>query len=401
MDREMTAQQQDYMSRMETIYEQKLKPYLEEWDAMGGAQVAVRMPEPWMDFWTALRDNDFTGLRIPKKYGGPELDLYTVGLLIEHACYISRSGSWSQLFTQNDCPTEMLRQVGTEDQRERYLGRMREGGMAAALSTEPLPGAGLDPRTTQCVATRDGDHYILNGQKWFGAFNDRGPFGNNFSYAIVRTGTSGEAEELSMFLIDNDNPGLILGREGNQVGIRIQPRWESRLENCRVHKGDCLGGVGNGFRTMMVFTTMVNAEFSPFSVGIARAAIDYTADYLKNRVVFGKPVSDNQGIYFELADLAINTEAGRLLCFEALATYDRDPLAARRLATASKVFNGLNGIDVTNKCFLMFGGRSFEKGEGHPLERLIRDALASTLGRGFNLERRYFAETLLQKKLPL
>ncbi len=133
MDRELTAQQQDYMSRMESIYEQKLKPYLEEWDAMGGAQVAVRMPEQWVDFWAALRDNDFTGLRIPKKYGGPELDLYTVGLLIEHACYISRSGSWSQLFTQNDCPTEMLRQVGTEAQRERYLGRMREGGMAVTV----------------------------------------------------------------------------------------------------------------------------------------------------------------------------------------------------------------------------------------------------------------------------
>jgi alkylation response protein AidB-like acyl-CoA dehydrogenase len=401
MERELTPQQRDYLARVDRIYEEKLKPYLEEWDAMGGAQVAVRMPGPWVDFWTALRDNDFTGLRIPRAYGGPELDLYTVGLLIEHACFISRSGSYSQLFTQNDCPTEMLRQVGTEDQRQRYFRRMREGGLAAALSTEPLPGAGLDPGATQCLAIQDGDYYLLNGQKWFAACNDRGPFGKNFSYAIVKTDPDRGAEGLSMFLISNDNPGLILGREGNQVGIRIQPRWESRLENCRVHKDDCLGGVGNGFRTMMVFTTMVNAEFSPFSVGIARAAIDYTADYLKKRLVFGKPVADNQGIYFELADLAINTEAGRQLCFEALALYDRDPRAARRLATASKVFNGLNGINVTNKCFLMFGGRSFEKGEGHPLERLVRDALASTLGRGFNLERRYFAETLFQKKLPL
>ena len=273
--------------------------------------------------------------------------------------------------------------------------------MGAALSTEPLPGRGVDPGLTQVTAVRDGDYYILNGQKWFGAFNDKGPFGKNFSYAIVKTAPAKGVEGISMFLIDNNNPGLLLGREGNQVGIRIQPRWESRLENCRVHRDDLLGGEGNGLRTMMHFTTMVNAEFSPFSVGIARAALDYTVEYLKKRVVFGKSVAENQAIYYDLADMSISIEAGRLLCYEALALYDKDEKAARRLVTASKVYNGLNSINVTTKCFLHFGGRSFEKGEGHPMDRLHRDSLAATLGRGFNLERRYVAEQLLQRPLPL
>jgi len=183
------------------------------------------------------------------------------------------------------------------------------------------------------------------------------------------------------------------------VGMRVFPRWEVSLKDCVVPVVNRVGKEGGGGYTNIKQMNEGYVGVAAQAVGIALGCLDYTLDYTKNRVVFGSPISDYQGIHYVLADMAVGCEAGDIMGYKAALAHDADSPDAGKISVQAKLFTSDMVLDVTTKAMKIFAGRAYERGEGHPIERLWRDSIMWQLLRTGNLDRRGVAQWALGKKL--
>jgi alkylation response protein AidB-like acyl-CoA dehydrogenase len=270
----------------------------------------------------------------------------------------------------------MIDCFGDQDQRQRLLPEMtRLDVIASYCLTEPS--AGSDAAALRTKASRDGDHYVLNGTKAFisgGGASDR--------YVVMaRTGGEG-AGGISCFVVDKGTPGLSFGANERKMGWHSQPTSMVHFDNVRVPAINRIGEEGQGFRFAMAGLDGGRLNIGACSLGPASIALELARDYMKTRQAFGRAIAGFQGLQFKLADMATELEAARLMIRHAAAKLDQKAADATMHCAMAKRFATDTGFRVVNDALQIFGGYGYLC--DYPLERLLRDTRVHQILEGTN-----------------
>jgi alkylation response protein AidB-like acyl-CoA dehydrogenase len=259
-------------------------------------------------------------------------------------------------------------------QKEKFLKPLSRGDVIGAFAmTEPH--AGSDPVRQSTTAVRKGDAYIINGTKRFITS------GRNAGLVIVTAITDEKQRHhgISVFIVEKDTPGFIVGKEENKMGLRASDTTDLILNDCIVPAENRLGNEGDGFKIAMKALDGGRIGIAAQSVGVAQAAFDAAVKYAKKREQFGRPISKFQGLRWIIADMATEIEAARQLMLSAAAMKDRGEKIIAQ-ASMAKLFASEMVNRVTAKALQMHGGYGFIK--DYPVERFYRDARVFTIYEG-------------------
>jgi len=271
----------------------------------------------------------------------------------------------------------MIDIFGSEEQRRKFLPPLISmDKLASYCLTEP--GAGSDAAALRTRAIRDGDHYVLNGQKQFisGAGNER-----DFYVVMARTGDDG-AKGVSTFLIEGGTSGLKFGANERKMGWNAQPTRAVILDDCRVPAANRLGEEGVGFKIAMAGLDGGRLNIGACSLGGAQSALEMALVYMSERKAFGKRLDEFQALQFRLADMTTELEAARTLLWRAAAALDAKAPDATRLCAMAKRFATDTGFGVANSALQMFGGYGYLADYG--VEKIVRDLRVHQILEGTN-----------------
>ncbi|BBP92915.1 acyl-CoA dehydrogenase [Bacillus safensis] len=260
------------------------------------------------------------------------------------------------------------------NKKENYLKPLAKGQKIGAYALTES-GSGSDAGGMKTTAVKAGSEYVLNGAKIFitnGGIAD---------YYIVFAVTDQEASSrnTTAFIVEKETLGFSVGKKESKLGIRSSPTTEIRFEDCRIHERNRLGQEGEGFKIAMMTLDGGRNGIAAQAVGIAQGALDAAVDYAKERKQFGKPIIQQQGIAFKLADMATAIEASRLLTYQA-AWLETKGLPYGKESAMSKLFAGDTAMKVTTEAVQIFGGYGYTK--DYPVERYMRDAKITQIYEG-------------------
>lgn len=316
----------------------------------------------------------FAGVYVGEEYGGSGLSRLEAALVFE--ALSAGCTSTAAYLTIHNMASWMIDSFGNEIQRAKFLpSLMRMDMMASYALTEP--GSGSDAAAMRSRATRDGDHYVLNGSKAFIS----GAGHSDLYVAMVRTGDAG-AGGVSCFLIEKDTPGLSFGANERKMGWNSQPTAQVIFEDCRVPVENLLGEEGDGFKFAMKGLDGGRLNIAACSLGTAQRAFDKALAYAGEREQFGNRISDFQAIQFKLADMATELQAARLMLYDAArALDDNDPERTKRSAMAKRFVTD-TGFNVANEALQIHGGYGYL--QDYEVERMVRDLRVHQILEGTN-----------------
>ena len=307
----------------------------------------------------------FMGTYVPERYGGAGLDTVSNVLIIEEinrAC----ASTGVALCTHISLAVDPILRHGSDAQKEKYLPRLARGERLGCFALSE-PAAGSDAAAMRTTARRDGDAWILNGTKNF-ITN-----GSVASLAIVfaQTDASLKHKGIAAFIVEKETPGFSVGKLERKLGIRGSDTAQLIFQNARVPAANLLGEVGQGFKIALSTLDGGRISIAAQAVGIARACLEDSLAYAKQREAFGKKVADFQAIQWMLADMATEIDAARLLTWRAAALKDagEDHVLA---AAEAKLFASDVAVKASRDCVQIFGGYGYLK--DFPAERHYRDA---------------------------
>jgi alkylation response protein AidB-like acyl-CoA dehydrogenase len=265
---------------------------------------------------------------------------------------------------------------GSDEQRRRWLSQLCAMDLLASYCLSE-PGAGSDAAGLATRAMRDGDAYVLNGQKQFIS----GAGASDLYLVMTRTGGEG-ASGISAFLVAGDTPGLSFGANERKMGWNAQPTRAVIFENVRVPAANRLGAEGTGFKIAMTGLDGGRLNIAACSLGGAQSALDKTLAYMSNRKAFGRRLDEFQALQFRLADMATQLEASRALLWHAAAALDRKDNEATRLAAMAKRFVTDACFEVANQALQLHGGYGYLSEYG--IEKIVRDLRVHQILEGTN-----------------
>jgi acyl-CoA dehydrogenase len=318
------------------------------------------IPETIID--TAWRMG-FTSSSIPEDCGGPGGDrsAITGSLIAEELAWGDLSMAMHIL-----CPALFaypVLEMGTETQRSKYLPLFCGEKYKAATAALTEPRFGFDPCSLSTVARLDGNEYVLNGQKCYV------PLAAEADWLLIYAAENGTSQA---FVVEKRAKGLEVGEREKNMGIRALATYEISLIDCRIPKENRLGGQkGHDFNRIM---NRSRVALSAMAVGVAKAAMEYSRDYAKERVAFGEPIASRQAIAFMLAEMAIEIDATRLMTWEAAWKLDRNEEATKE-ASLTKAYADDMVLMATDRGVQILGGHGYVR--EHPVELWLRN------GRGF------------------
>lgn len=326
-----------------------------------------------MDIFHKMAELGLTGIPWPEEYGGIGSDYLAYVIAVEELSRVCASTGVT-LSAHTSLAGWPVYKFGTEEQKQKYLRPMAEGTKIGAYGlTEPSSGS--DAGAMKTTAKLDGDDYVLNGSK---IFITNGGIADIYVVFAV-TDQSGKRPETTAFIVEKDYPGFSVGKKEEKLGIRSSPTTEIIFDNCRVPKENMLGELGDGFKIAMKTLDGGRNGIAAQAVGIAQGALDAAVDYAKEREQFGKPIIANQGIGFKLADMATETEASRLLTYQA-AWLESNDLPYGKASAMAKLKAGDTAMKVTTDAVQVFGGYGYTK--DYPVERYMRDAKITQIYEG-------------------
>ncbi|HIX32316.1 MAG TPA: acyl-CoA dehydrogenase [Firmicutes bacterium] len=320
------------------------------------------------------------GIYFPKEYGGAGSDVLGYVMAVEEMSKVCGTTGVILSAHTSLCAAPIF-ENGTEEQKQKYLPKLCSGEWLGAFGlTEP--GAGTDAQGQQTVAVLDesGENYILNGSKIFIT---------NAGYAdvfvvIAVTGTvinkrGRKEKEISAFIVERTDPGFSIGKHEKKMGIRGSSTCELVFEDCVIPKDRMLGKKGKGFQLAMKTLDGGRIGIAAQALGIAEGAIDETVKYTKERMQFGKRISQFQNTQFQLADMQAKTQAAQYLVYAAACKkQNHEPYSAD--AAMAKLFAAETASDVTRRCLQLFGGYGYTR--EYPIERMMRDAKITEIYEG-------------------
>ncbi|HET8912867.1 MAG TPA: acyl-CoA dehydrogenase [Ktedonobacteraceae bacterium] len=341
---------------------------------------------PW-DMKELLAQQDILGMPFPTEFGGiGSTELALVTAIEELSRHCATTGLLLAVQHLGSTPITL---AGNDDQKRRYFPRLATGEWMAAFGLTEA-GSGSDAAAMQTMAVRKGDKYILNGSKRFITNGGIAQVNSVFAITDRASGTRG----ISAFIVDKDFPGFSVGRIEEKMGIKGSQTAELIFENCEVPVENLLGREGDGFKIAMMTLDRTRPGIGAQAVGIAQGALDLAVNYAKERVQFNKPIAENQGIQFMLADMALKVEASRLLVYNVAEMIDRGDKNFSKYSAMAKLFASDSAMDVTNDAIQVLGGYGYMK--EYPAERMMRDAKITQIYEGTNqIQRLVIARALL------
>ncbi|MCR8978296.1 acyl-CoA dehydrogenase [Brevibacillus laterosporus] len=330
-----------------------------------------------------------TGIPWDEKYGGAGADYLSYVLAVEELSRVDASIGVT-LSAHVSLASWPIYKFGTEEQKQTFLRPLAEGKkMGAYCLTEA--GSGSDSAGMRTTAVRDGDHYVLNGNKIF--ITNAGEAEIYIVFAV--TNPELKHKGVTAFILEKDMPGFSMGKKEKKLGIRSSLTLEVIMEDVRVPVANRLGEEGQGFKIAMMTLDGGRNGIAAQALGIAQGAFEHAVSYAKERIQFGKPIATLQAIQFKLADMATQIEAARLLTYQAAWLEDKG-LPYGKASAMSKVFAGDIAMQVTTEAVQVFGGYGYTR--EYPVERFMRDAKITQIYEGTNEIQRVVISNLLLKE---
>lgn len=325
----------------------------------------------------ALRDAaalGLAGIYCGEEHGGSGLGRLDSTIIFEELASACPSTA-AYISIHNMCAW-MIDSFGNDALRAKFVPRlMTMEHFASYCLTEP--GAGSDAASLGSTAVRDGDHYVLNGSK---AFISGGSAADVY-VCMVRTGEDGP-KGISCIVVEKDSPGLSFGKLEKKLGWNSQPTAAVIFEDCRVPVENLVGAEGDGFAIAMKGLDGGRLNIGACSVGGARACLDASRDYMKDRKQFGQPLADFQALQFRLADMATELESARLMIHRAAWMLDNNAHGTTVAAAMAKRVATDTGFDVVNQALQLHGGYGYLK--EFPIQRYLRDLRVHQILEGTN-----------------
>ena len=327
---------------------------------------------PW-DVRRALAEADILGLPFEEQYGGTGTGTLMLQLAVEEIAKASASSAL--ILMVHELGTLPIQLFGTDEQKQRILPRCASGEWSPAFCLSE-PEAGSDPAGMRTSAVLDGDEWVINGQKnWI---TNAGVA----DFYVVFAKTDRESRRITAFIVESDRPGFDPGPLEHKLGIRGSPTGSPSFTDVRVPAENVIGEVGRGLAVALGTLERTRLGAAAQAVGIAQGATDYANEYAKERIAFGKPINQLQGIQFKLADMETKTAAARELLYKACAMADRGDPALAKYTSMAKLFASDVAMEVTVEAVQVLGGYGYVN--DYPLERMMRDAKITQIYEGTN-----------------
>jgi butyryl-CoA dehydrogenase len=378
MDFELTEAQRMFLQTAREVADKEIAPIAEKVDELG------QFPAETIG---KLGELGFMGVAVPEAYGGAGADTVSYVVALEE---VSRACASHGVImsVNNSLYCDPILTYGTEEQKQRFLNPVASGKAIGCFCLSE-PNAGSDAANQETTARREGESYILNGSKNF-ITN-----GNEAEYAIVFASINRELKHkgICAFIVERGTPGFRVARVEKKVGIRGSSCAQLTFENCRIPADNLLGKEGEGFKIALHTLDGGRIGIAAQALGIARASLEASLDYAKQRVQFGKPIAANQAIQFMLADMATELDAARLLTLNAALLKDQGVRHTKESSMA-KLFASEVAMRSSIKGVQIFGGYGYMM--DYPVQRFMRDAKITEIYEGTSeVQRMVIAHALL------
>jgi len=359
-----TENQQMIAEMIRSFGEKHIKPHMMEWDESQEFPVQL---------FKELGKLGLMGVLVPEEYGGAGFGYFEYVTAITELSKIDGSIGLSMAAHNSLCTGHIL-SFGNEEQKKRWLPKLATAEWIGAWGlTEPNTGS--DAMRMMTTAVQDGDYWVINGAKCWITHGKS----SQVAVVMVRTGELLDSHGMTAFVIEKGTPGFTHGRKENKLGMRASETTELLFDNCRVHKDNVLGKVGDGFIQAMKILDGGRISIASLSLGIAKGAYEAALKYSKEREQFGKPISDFQGISFKLADIATEIAAAELLTFRAADLKNQGKPVTTESAMA-KYYASEVAVRASVEGVQIFGGYGYTK--DFPAEKYYRDSKLCTIGEG-------------------
>jgi alkylation response protein AidB-like acyl-CoA dehydrogenase len=376
----LTEEQRDFRAAVRQLAEERIAPRAAEVDREG------------IFSWDSFKDcvaMDLPGMSIPVEYGGSGADHVTQAIMVEELARVC--ASTSLMMGVNGLAMTPIVNWASDELKRRYLPRIASGEIQGSYCLSEAD-AGSDVAAMTTRAVRDGDSYVINGRKQW--ITNAGI--SDLYVVFAKTDPAAGPRGVSAFVVER-GMGLEIGKLESKLGIHGSPTGEVILDDVRVPAANLLGQEGQGFMIAMHTLDRTRPAIAAQAVGIAQGAIDAARAYMKERRTFGRPLADNQGLQWMLADMAMKTEAARTLTYRACALIDEgDPDGElNSVGAMAKCFASDTAMQVTVDAVQLFGGNGYTT--DFPVERFMRDAKITQIYEGTNqIQRIVIARNLLK-----
>jgi alkylation response protein AidB-like acyl-CoA dehydrogenase len=344
--------------------EKEIKPKLMYWDEK------QELPR---DVLRKLGELGLMGVLVPQEYGGSGFGYFEYVTVVSEIGKICGSIGLSVAAHNSLCTGHIL-QFGTEEQKRKYLPKLAScEHLGAWALTEPNTGS--DAMRMKCVAAQEGDYWVLNGTKCWITHG----ISSDVLVVIARTGELLDSHGMTAFIVERGTPGLKAGKKEDKLGMRASETAEVIFEDCKIHKSQVLGNIGDGFIQAMKILDGGRISIASLALGIAKGAYEASVKYAKEREQFGKPIAEFQAIAFKIADMATEIEAAELLTLQAASLKNNHKKVTKESAYA-KYYASEVSVRVSTDAVQIFGGYGYTK--EFPVEKYYRDSKLCTIGEG-------------------
>ncbi|MDA2991196.1 MAG: acyl-CoA dehydrogenase [Actinomycetota bacterium] len=375
---QLPEEHEELRTAIRALCEKEIAPYAAAVDE------EARFPQEALD---ALNASGFNAIHVPEEYAGQGADSVAACIVIEEVARVDASASLIPAVNKLGTMGLILR--GSDELKKQVLPEIADGKMASYALSERE--AGSDAAAMRTRAKADGDDWILNGSKCWITNGGKSAWYTVMAVSDPDKGPNG----ISAFMVHEDDEGFVVGPKERKLGIKGSPTTELYFENCRIPGDRIIGEPGTGFKTALATLDHTRPTIGAQAVGIAQGAVDAAITYTKDRKQFGRPVADNQGVQFMLADMAMKVEAARLMVYSAAARAERGEGDLGFISAASKCFASDVAMEVTTDAVQLFGGAGYTV--DFPVERMMRDAKITQIYEGTNqIQRVVMSRALLR-----
>jgi alkylation response protein AidB-like acyl-CoA dehydrogenase len=377
---DLPQEHKDFQDTIRQIVDERVRPRAADIDRAG--------EYPW-DMRKLFAEQDILALPFAEEHGGTGTGTLMLQVAVEE---IARACASSALILMiQELGTLPIQMFGSDEMKERLLPRCASGEWSPAFCLSE-PEAGSDAGALRTTAVRDGDEWVINGTKnWITNASIA-----DFYVVFARTPSDEDAgrRRMSAFVVEKDRPGFSVPKLEHKLGIKGSPTGSPVFEDVRVPAENLIGIEGKGLSMALAVLERTRLGAAAQAVGIAQGATDYANAYAKERIAFGSPIHELQGIQFKLADMETRTAAARELLYKACAMADRGDPALGKYTSMAKLFASDTAMAVTVEAVQVLGGYGYVN--EYPVERMMRDAKITQIYEGTNeVQRLVIARAML------
>jgi alkylation response protein AidB-like acyl-CoA dehydrogenase len=374
---EIPQEHKDFRDLVRQIAQERVAPRAAEIDA--------KDEYPW-DIRKLLAENDILSLPFEEEHGGTGTGTLMLQMAVEELA--KASAACALILMVQELGTLPINLFGSDALKQRFLPRCAAGEWSPAFALSE-PDAGSDPAAMRTTAVLDGDEWVINGTKnWI---TNAGVA----DFYVVFAVTDRENRRITAFVVEQDRPGFSVPKFEHKLGIHGSPTGQPVFEDVRVPPENVIGEVGRGLGVALGTLERTRLGAAAQAVGIAQGATDYAIQYAKERLAFGRPIIELQGLQFKIADMQTKTAAARELLYKACAKMDRNEADKALYSSMAKLFASDAAMDVTVEAVQVLGGYGYVS--EYPVERMMRDAKITQIYEGTNEIQRVVIARHLQR----